>query len=693
MANFDTIKTAIDANVNTNGTQAITGAVMNSVLKQMVDSTDAELTKLESETSKLRSDVNAIKGGEVDINLSWSDGRYDTNGAEISTEWFKKTPLIDIRDFVSVTLKASFNTASNANICLYKDGVIITHIEERAIEDSITYYSADYDAIAISLSNATVESGVELIGMSKGTYHALGAKVDAVAEIAESNKNNISLNATGIERNTKDIASINDTIAEILPAVKTTQTLMDLQFVNGYYKDTGEIVDVSWAKRTEAVSLDGIDALVFEGTFTNFPGGFIIFYKNGENVYRQSESVIYAATKPFVINCDDYDEVKFSFNAADIDLKKVYAQRKSEVDAIKEKTESLEERDSEFQDKLNSIDTELKENDERLASLEASISKELKYSFAPKVIGNFPFPIGEVFNIYRENVVTNEQDQEIVDYLANDMDEKKFMLYQNSEGNKEYSHIIYSKDFTDYLVNNFTIAFKEKNVTAKKVLLLGDSTIDTIVGGSIVQDGRIVHYLNNAYGGNLTLIGTRGEVPYKHCGIGGWSAADWVSKSDGNPFYNPTTSAFDFAYGITNNSLAIPDYVIIQLGINDVTATTSPTQFNTRMEAYIDAMQQIVNSIKAYSSSIKVCVNMIIPPSKDWNHYTAYAGAILTPNIAKWHDIIASHNALTRLTNVDYFLPINCVIDRDTMLADRVHPNAIGYETIAVFLANCLSVM
>ena len=48
MANFDIIKTAIDANIKTNGNQAITGAMMNSVLKQMVDSTDAELTELES---------------------------------------------------------------------------------------------------------------------------------------------------------------------------------------------------------------------------------------------------------------------------------------------------------------------------------------------------------------------------------------------------------------------------------------------------------------------------------------------------------------------------------------------------------------------------------------------------------------------------------------------------------------------
>lgn len=46
MANSETIKTTIDANINTNGKQAITGAVMNAVLKQMVDSTDAQFTEL-----------------------------------------------------------------------------------------------------------------------------------------------------------------------------------------------------------------------------------------------------------------------------------------------------------------------------------------------------------------------------------------------------------------------------------------------------------------------------------------------------------------------------------------------------------------------------------------------------------------------------------------------------------------------
>lgn len=66
MAKSETIKTTIDANINTNGNQAITGAVMNSVLKQMVDSTDAQLTELSEETKK-----------NVDEVLGYIADRYD----------------------------------------------------------------------------------------------------------------------------------------------------------------------------------------------------------------------------------------------------------------------------------------------------------------------------------------------------------------------------------------------------------------------------------------------------------------------------------------------------------------------------------------------------------------------------------------------------------------------------------------
>ena len=73
MANFDTIKTAIDANINTNGNQAITGAVMNSILKQMVDSTDAELTESERALSET---IDANKT-ETDTKLTELEPKVD----------------------------------------------------------------------------------------------------------------------------------------------------------------------------------------------------------------------------------------------------------------------------------------------------------------------------------------------------------------------------------------------------------------------------------------------------------------------------------------------------------------------------------------------------------------------------------------------------------------------------------------
>ena len=79
MANFDTIKTAIDANIKTNGTQDITGGKMNSILKQMVDATDEQLTELESETRKefVNSQIS-----ELTLPLTKLYGRLGMDGDE-----------------------------------------------------------------------------------------------------------------------------------------------------------------------------------------------------------------------------------------------------------------------------------------------------------------------------------------------------------------------------------------------------------------------------------------------------------------------------------------------------------------------------------------------------------------------------------------------------------------------------------
>lgn len=89
MANSETIKTTIDANINTNGNQAITGAVMNSVLKQMVDATDAELAELGIALSDSSNIIPLYRGG------IGSDG--NPTGADLSircyTQEFLSAPF------------------------------------------------------------------------------------------------------------------------------------------------------------------------------------------------------------------------------------------------------------------------------------------------------------------------------------------------------------------------------------------------------------------------------------------------------------------------------------------------------------------------------------------------------------------------------------------------------------------------
>lgn len=61
MADFATIKTSIDANIKANGKQQITGEVLNSVLKQMVDSVDEQLSEISEENEIQIEDLRNTK--------------------------------------------------------------------------------------------------------------------------------------------------------------------------------------------------------------------------------------------------------------------------------------------------------------------------------------------------------------------------------------------------------------------------------------------------------------------------------------------------------------------------------------------------------------------------------------------------------------------------------------------------------
>lgn len=57
MGRFDNTKATINANIKQNGNQEITGQIMNNVLTEVVNATDAELTELESKESQLAKEI------------------------------------------------------------------------------------------------------------------------------------------------------------------------------------------------------------------------------------------------------------------------------------------------------------------------------------------------------------------------------------------------------------------------------------------------------------------------------------------------------------------------------------------------------------------------------------------------------------------------------------------------------------
>lgn len=331
--------------------------------------------------------------------------------------------------------------------------------------------------------------------------------------------------------------------------------------------------------------------------------------------------------------------------------------------------------------------------DERVSVIESEtlITKnELNelLGFAPNLLCDFCYPKDTNFDVYTKSMVLNGNEQGFGDYTVQRVG-NKFTINSSDTGRKNYEHFVFNADMTKYISTYFEIYWKMKNANTKKLLVIGDSTI---------AGGQVVTAMRDAYGSNMTLIGTKGNGIYKHCGIGGWRATDFYEKpyrgtdtSDTNPFYNPSTEHFDLGYYLSQNNLETPTHIIIQLGINDVTASLKPDYTMLNINSYISSMQGIINNIKSFNSDIDVYVNLIIPPSTKIEHYDAYKAGYLSPQIAMWNDAMAIIALKENLTNVKGFIPINAVIDRDTDLGDRVHPNNSGYSKIGVFLANCMA--
>jgi hypothetical protein len=154
------------------------------------------------------------------------------------------------------------------------------------------------------------------------------------------------------------------------------------------------------------------------------------------------------------------------------------------------------------------------------------------------------------------------------------------------------------------------------------------------IGDSLIEYGDKLKALYDLQAANnytkLNFVGTRSlAAPYadvKHNGYAGKSIDQLftaVIPSVGtNPFYNPSTNAFDYNYFLSNNSIAAPDFVFIGFGPNDMSSITTDGMAISKAKFICDYYQRMIDSIKTASVAIKVVIAASVPSGDDADGFT-----------------------------------------------------------------------
>lgn len=231
----------------------------------------------------------------------------------------------------------------------------------------------------------------------------------------------------------------------------------------------------------------------------------------------------------------------------------------------------------------------------------------------------------------------------------------------------------------------------------KKIMIIGDSTTDNGIAVTKLNDNF------NADVMDIQTIGTRGTAPNKHEGRSGWTARHYmtlaVDQADAtvvNSFWNPNTSAFDFAYCMTTNSLTV-DYVGINLGINDMFSYDDDASLQARITETLGQFQTMIDGIKAYNANIKIGVVITIPPNYSQDAFArSYANGQTRwrykRNNFLWVKALILAFSGKEADNI-YLVPININLDtRNNFPLDGISPsvpvNARNASTVKNFAAN-----
>ena len=325
--------------------------------------------------------------------------------------------------------------------------------------------------------------------------------------------------------------------------------------------------------------------------------------------------------------------------------------------------------------------------------------------------------VGYELNIYFENIVEDwtKYDWDVVCTVGKQMERGYTITPTASDvGTKtltikvtdEYGNV---KSVISSLIITSASAGSD---SSKSVIILGDST---------TNNGTVIEKLNANFASdvmNLSTLGTRGTSPNLHEGRSGWKletyfTTEYKDYTDGrghveNPFYNPISQTFDTSYYFANSGVSVPDFFVVNMGINDVFNPNNDTNLATAIDQFVDYMDAIIISLRTVSQTLKICICCTIPPNHSQDAFGKAYKCDQTRNRCKRNNAMLVNRIISEYDNREsegiYLIPIHTNLDtvynmgmetlpvnaRNTDVTYQspianggVHPVASGYWQIA----------
>lgn len=376
----------------------------------------------------------------------------------------------------------------------------------------------------------------------------------------------------------------------------------------------------------------------------------------------------------------------------------------------------------------------------QIAGTGSTSSNPVVYIQLPTAAGNvIPALEGRELNLYFDNIIqtTVPLDQLCVDVVcskgAQYADFWRYTPTSGDAGSTSITVSVWTKDRATQLASatatlkTVALAYPSSPVS-RKVLLVGDSTL---------ANGIVAAELVNLFNGDpkyaLTLVGSNtgtvadsGSVSRSVAleAISGWTYSLFNSDTStawtqingtartGSPFV--FSGAFNFASYLSTRgiSMASGDWVIVNLGINDLFSYLDDASANTAITTVLGILSGWVTSINAAVSGVRIGVCLTTPPCRSQDGFGSAYGSNQTRmryvrNIKLLRDaILAAYDSTTvsgvvvvpyhvGLDTANNFATVTSAVNarNSTTVAQQVnsvHPASTGYWQLADMLRSFL---